>query len=60
MGSTAAMDGSGDETNILPYQPALPTCLFVSHDVSPKAAQQRRNENALHKRSRNYFTNSGS
>jgi len=59
MGPPAGMDGSGDETNLLPL-PALPTCLFASHVVSPKAAQQRRDENILHKRSRNYFTNSGS
>jgi len=59
MNPTAGMDGSGDEKNFFPL-PTLPTCLFVSHVVSPKAAQQRRDENSLHQRSRNYFTNSES
>lgn len=59
MGPTAGMNGSGDETNLLPL-PALPTCLLASHVVSPKAAQQHRDENTLHQQSRNYFTNSGS
>lgn len=57
---TAGLDGSGGEKNPL-LLPALRTCLFAaSHVAKLNAAQQRRDENTLHKRSRNYFTKSGS